>query len=376
VSGNFERNAVSPRSQALLGNAKSEVPLRGFEAELRPGGSQAELGNQQVPLLDSFGRRHNNLRISVTDRCNIRCFYCMPAENVKFKPRAEILSFEEIERFVRVVARLGVNKLRLTGGEPLVRADMPGLVAMLAAVPGIDDIALTTNGILLAEQAQALKDAGLDRLNISLDALNAETFKQITRRDGFERVLEGIFAAQRVGFEKIKLNAVAIRGLTEDEVVPLGRFARRHDLEVRFIEFMPLDADDAWQVSRVLPGEQIRAILEEGIGPLEPLPRDDPSQPATDFIFADGRGRIGFINPVTQPFCGDCNRLRITADGKVRNCLFSTVEWDARELLRRAAGDEELAQLVRDCVAAKKAGHGINSDEFVRPERAMYQIGG
>jgi cyclic pyranopterin phosphate synthase len=329
-----------------------------------------------VPLLDSFGRRHNNLRISVTDRCNIRCFYCMPAENVKFKPRAEILSFEEIERFVRVVARLGVNKLRLTGGEPLVRADMPGLVAMLAAVPGIDDIALTTNGILLAEQAQALKDAGLDRLNISLDALNAETFKQITRRDGFERVLEGIFAAQRVGFEKIKLNAVAIRGLTEDEVVPLGRFARRHDLEVRFIEFMPLDADDAWQVSRVLPGEQIRAILEEGIGPLEPLPRDDPSQPATDFIFADGRGRIGFINPVTQPFCGDCNRLRITADGKVRNCLFSTVEWDARELLRRAAGDEELAQLVRDCVAAKKAGHGINSDEFVRPERAMYQIGG
>ncbi len=329
-----------------------------------------------LPLLDTFGRRHNNLRISVTDRCNIRCFYCMPAENVQFKPRSEILSFEEIERFVRVVARLGVNKLRLTGGEPLVRSGMPDLVAMLAAVPGIDDIALTTNGILLAEQAQALKDAGLDRLNISLDALNAETFKQITRRDGFERVLEGIFAAQRVGFRKIKLNAVAIRGLTEDEVVPLGHFARRHDLEVRFIEFMPLDADDAWQNDQVLPGVQIRAILEEGIGPLEPLPRDDPSQPATDFIFADGRGRIGFINPVTQPFCGDCNRLRITADGKVRNCLFSTVEWDARELLRRGASDEELAQLVRDCIAAKKAGHGINSPQFVRPERAMYQIGG
>jgi cyclic pyranopterin phosphate synthase len=330
----------------------------------------------QPPLLDAFGRRHNNLRISVTDRCNIRCFYCMPAENVQFKPRSEILSFEEIERFVRVVARLGVNKLRLTGGEPLVRADMPRLVEMLAAVPGIDDIALTTNGILLAEQAQWLKDAGLDRLNISLDALNAETFKQITRRDGFERVLEGIFAAQRVGFRKIKLNAVAIRGLTEDEVVPLGRFAREHDLEVRFIEFMPLDADDAWQNDQVLPGERIREILEEGIGPLEPLPRDDPSQPATDYIFADGRGFIGFINPVTQPFCGDCNRLRITADGKIRNCLFSTVEWDARELLRTGASDAELAQLVRDCVAAKKAGHGINSDEFVKPERAMYQIGG
>ncbi len=327
-------------------------------------------------LLDTFGRRHNNLRISVTDRCNIRCFYCMPAENVRFKPRSEILSFEEIERFVRVVARMGVNKLRLTGGEPLVRSDMPRLVAMLAAVPGIDDIALTTNGILLAEQAQALKDAGLLRLNISLDTLNAETFKQITRREGFERVLEGIFTAQRVGFRKIKLNAVAIRGITEDEVVPLGHFARQHDLEVRFIEFMPLDADDAWQNDQVLPGEQILAILEEGIGPLEPLPRDDPSQPATDYIFADGRGRIGFINPVTQPFCGDCNRLRITADGKVRNCLFSTVEWDARELLRTGASDEELAQLVRDCVLAKKAGHGINSDEFVRPERAMYQIGG
>jgi cyclic pyranopterin phosphate synthase len=328
------------------------------------------------PLIDSFGRRHNNLRISVTDRCNIRCFYCMPAENVQFKPRSEILTFEEIERFVQVVARLGVNKLRLTGGEPLVRADMPRLVAMLAAVPGIDDIALTTNGILLAEQAEALKVAGLHRLNISLDALNAETFKQITRREGFERVLEGIFAAQRVGFRKIKLNAVAIRGITEDEVVPFGHFARQHDLEVRFIEFMPLDADDAWQNDQVLPGEQIRAILEEGIGPLEPLPRDDPSQPATDFIFADGRGRIGFINPVTQPFCHDCNRLRITADGKIRNCLFSTVEWDARAIMRRDGSDAELAQLVRDCVTAKKAGHGINSDEFVRPDRAMYQIGG
>jgi len=329
-----------------------------------------------LPLLDTFGRRHNNLRISVTDRCNIRCFYCMPAENVRFAPRSEILTFEEIERFVRVVARLGVNKLRLTGGEPLVRADMPRLVAMLAAVPGIDDIAMTTNGILLAEHAQALKDAGLDRLNISLDALNPETFKQITRREGFERVLEGIFAAQRAGFSKIKLNAVAIRGITEEEVVPFGHFARRHDLEVRFIEFMPLDADDAWQNDQVLPGEQIRAILEAEIGPLEPLPRDDPSQPATDYIFADGRGRIGFINPVTQPFCHECNRLRITAEGKVRNCLFSTVEWDARAILRGGGSDEELADLVRDCVRAKKAGHGINSDEFVRPERAMYQIGG
>jgi cyclic pyranopterin phosphate synthase len=328
------------------------------------------------PLLDTLGRRHNNLRISVTDRCNIRCFYCMPAENVRFKPRAEILTFEEIERFVRAVAALGVNKLRLTGGEPLVRQNVGELVRMLARVPGIKDIALTTNGILLAQQAQELKDAGLRRLNISLDALSADKFEEITRREGFERVLQGIFAAKRAGFEKIKLNAVAIRGLTEEEVVPFGHFARQHDLEVRFIEFMPLDADGNWQSDRVLPGEEIRALLEAGIGPLVPLPRDDPSQPATDYQFADGRGRIGFINPVTQPFCRACNRLRITADGKVRNCLFSLDEWDARAVLRGGGDDADLAQLVRDCVLAKKPGHGINTREFVKPDRAMYQIGG
>jgi cyclic pyranopterin phosphate synthase len=300
----------------------------------------------------------------------------MPAENVRFKPREEILTFEEIERFARVAARMGVNKLRLTGGEPLVRHDMPGLVARLVRIDGIDDIALTTNGILLAEQARCLKDAGLHRLNISLDALNAETFKLITRREGFERVLEGIFAAQQAGFEKIKLNAVAIAGITEEEIVPFGEFARRHDLEVRFIEFMPLDADGAWGRDRVLPGERIRDILEEGLMPLVPLPRDDPSQPATDYIFEDGLGKIGFINPVSQPFCSDCNRLRITAEGQVRNCLFSLTEWDARAILRGGGSDEELADLVRDCVLAKKPGHGIDSPDFVQPERAMFQIGG
>jgi cyclic pyranopterin phosphate synthase len=329
-----------------------------------------------APLIDRFGRVHNNLRISVTDRCNIRCFYCMPAENVQFKPRHEILTFEEIERFVRIVARMGVNKLRLTGGEPLVRQGMPELVRRLVAVEGITEVALTTNGILLAEQAEALKQAGLHRLNISLDALHPETFRQITRRDGFQRVLEGIFAAQRAGFGKIKINAVAIAGITEDEVVPFGHFAREHDLEVRFIEFMPLDADGAWDDSRVLPGERIRALLEAHIGPLVPLPRPDPSQPAVDFIFADGRGRIGFINPVTEPFCSDCNRLRLTAEGKVRNCLFSLEEWDARALLRGAASDEEIAHLVRQSILAKWAGHGIHTQQFVRPQRAMYQIGG
>ena len=329
-----------------------------------------------IPLTDAYGRIHTNLRVSVTDRCNIRCFYCMPDENIRFKPRAEILTFEEIERFVRVVARLGVNKIRLTGGEPLVRHDLAELVRRLAIVPGIRDIALTTNGILLAEQAQDLKDAGLHRLNISLDTLDEEIFRKISRRAGLDRVLEGIFAAQRVGFERIRLNAVAIRGITEDEVVPLGLFARRHGLEMRFIEFMPLDAEGNWQHSQVLSGEELRRLLEEGIAPLEPLPVADPSQPATDYRFADGQGTIGFINPVTQPFCHNCNRLRLTAEGQIRNCLFSIEEWDARAVLRGGGSDNDLAALVRASIGAKKAGHGIDSPEFIRPARAMYQIGG
>jgi cyclic pyranopterin phosphate synthase len=328
------------------------------------------------PLIDSLGRLHTNLRISVTDRCNIRCFYCMPEENVRFLPRKDILRFEEMVRFVRVVARMGVNKLRLTGGEPLVRSDLHELVRQLVAIPGIQDVALTTNGILLEEQAQALKDAGLSRINISLDALSEETFRRIARRDGLDRVLAGIHAAKRVGFKKIRLNAVAIKGITEPEVVPLTNFAREHGMEMRFIEFMPLDAEQQWQHDQVLPGEEIRRLIEDAIGPLGAAERPDPSQPATDFNFADGGGTVGFINPVTQPFCEDCNRLRITAEGKVRNCLFSTVEWDARALLRGGGSDEELAQLVRDCILAKKPGHGIDSADFVKPERAMYQIGG
>ncbi len=327
-------------------------------------------------LVDSLGRVHTDLRISVTDRCNIRCFYCMPAENVQFRPRDELLSFEELERFVRVVAPLGISKLRLTGGEPLVRRGLAHLVAKLAAIKGIDDLALTTNGILLAEQAQSLKDAGLKRLNISLDAMNAETFKLISRREGFEQVLEGIFAAQRVGFEKIRLNAVAIRGVTDGEIVPLVRFARDHRFELRFIEFMPLDAEGNWDSAQVLSGAEIRHQIELSVGPLESVPVENPHQPATDYRFLDGGGRIGFINPVTQPFCSDCNRLRLTAEGQVRNCLFSHEEWDARKVLRGGGRDEELAQLIRDCVQHKKPGHGINSDEFLRPSRAMFQIGG
>jgi len=327
------------------------------------------------PLIDTFGRIHTNLRISVTDRCNIRCFYCMP-EKVRFLPRSEILTYEEIERLVRVVAQMGVNKLRVTGGGPLVRAELPRLIEMLAAVPGIRDIALTTNGILLAEQVQALKDAGLGRLNISLDGLREETFRKISRRKGLDRVLDGIFAAKRAGFEKIRLNAVAIRGITEAEVVPLGRFARQHHMEMRFIEFMPLDAENNWQTEQVLSGKEIREILEAEFGALIPLARDDPSQTAVDYQFADGSGCIGFINPVTQPFCGNCNRLRITAEGKIRNCLFSIEEWDVRELLRGGRTDDQIAETVRRAVHAKKSGHGIDTDDFIKLDRAMYQIGG
>jgi cyclic pyranopterin phosphate synthase len=332
--------------------------------------------SHREPLIDGFGRVHTNLRVSVTDRCNIRCFYCMPAENVRFRPRHELLNFEEIARFVRVLAEMGVNKVRLTGGEPLVRHDLSVLVAMLAQVPGVRDIAMTTNGMLLAQQAGALRKAGLKRLNISLDSLNPETFFKISRREGLEQVLEGIFAAQKVGFEKIRLNAVAIRGITEEEIVPLGRFAREHGMEMRFIEFMPLDADGAWNTEQVLSGAAIREVLEREIGPLVALAIEDPSQPATDYAFADGRGQIGFINPVTQPFCHNCNRLRLTAEGRVRNCLFSTVEWDAREILRGGGSDDDLAALVAASIGAKRAGHGIDSEEFVKPARAMYQIGG
>jgi cyclic pyranopterin phosphate synthase len=328
------------------------------------------------PLVDGFGRVHTSLRISVTDRCNIRCFYCMPQENVRFRPRRELLTFEEIARFVSVVARLGVRKLRLTGGEPLVRQELPKLVSLLAAVPGIDDLALTTNGILLADQAAALRAAGLARINISLDSLREETFARISRRTGLDRVLAGIEAARRAGFERIRLNAVAIRGITDDEIVPLVEFACQRGLEMRFIEFMPLDAEHRWDHGQVLTGAEIRRRLETALGPLEPLAVADLSQPAADYRFVDGRGRVGFINPVSEPFCGDCNRLRLTAEGQVRNCLFSTEEWDARTLLRAGASDAELERLVRDCTGAKRAGHGIDTPEFVQPARAMYQIGG
>ncbi len=325
-------------------------------------------------LVDAFGRVHTDLRVSVTDRCNLRCTYCMPAEAV-FQPREALLSYEEIARVAAVAAGLGIRSIRLTGGEPLLRHDLAALVRLLVAVRGIDEVALTSNGLLLEEQAEPLAAAGLARLNVSLDSLREDVFERIARRRGLDRVLAGLGAAKRAGFRDIRINAVSIRGLTEDEIVPLARFCRREGFQLRFIEFMPLDAEETWDRTRVLSGADVRAILERAIGPLVAEAAADPGQPAIDYRWVDG-GRVGFINPVTRPFCDRCDRLRLTADGQFRNCLFSTTEWDARAVLRGGGSDAEIAALFRACVAAKKAAHGIDTPEFARPARAMYQIGG
>lgn len=328
------------------------------------------------PLVDSFGRMHTDLRISVTDRCNIRCRYCMPAQGVPFRPHEAILRFEEIERFVRIAVGLGVRKVRLTGGEPLVRRDIVRLVAMLAAIPELDDLAMTTNGVLLAQYAEALKKAGLTRLNVSLDTLDRQRFCHITRRDELPKVLEGIAAAQRAGFEQIKLNSVAIRGQSENDVVPLALFARQHRLELRFIEYMPLDADRVWADEHVLPGEEILRLLSEGIGPLEPISPPGSRAPATEYRFADGVGRVGIIPSVTRPFCDRCGRLRLTAEGQLRNCLFSPDSWDVRALLRGHADDDQLAEVIREAVAAKHWARGNDEGQLAPTAYAMHQIGG
>jgi cyclic pyranopterin phosphate synthase len=333
-------------------------------------------GDAGGPLVDGFGRLHNNLRISVTDRCNIRCFYCMPEEGMAFRPRQELLTFEEIERFVRVAVSLGVDKVRLTGGEPLVRRDLPELVRRLSAVPGLRDLALTTNGLLLPAQAEALRAAGLSRLNIHLDTLDPQRFRRITRRDGVETVIGAVRLAKRLGFGPVKLNAVAVKGLTEPDIVPLAEFARELDIQVRFIEYMPLDADRAWARDRVLLAEEILETVRRGVGELLPAPGQDPRAPATDFVFADGRGGVGVIPTISRPFCMSCNRVRLTADGKLRYCLFATEETDVRSLLRGGSSDADIAAAVRGNVAAKWEGHEINTARFLQPERTMSAIGG
>jgi cyclic pyranopterin phosphate synthase len=325
-------------------------------------------------LIDTFGRVHNNLRISVTDRCNLRCTYCMP-EEVVFMDRGELLSFEEIAQFVRIAAPLGIDKVRLTGGEPLMRRELPRLVEMLCGVEGIRDVGLTTNGLLLAEQAQAFHDAGLRRINVSLDTLDPGRFRQLTRRDGLDKVIDGILAAKRAGFHPVKVNAVSIRGVTEHEVVPLARFARQHGLELRFIEYMPIGAD-TWERSKVYFAHEILEQLEREVAPLAPAKDYDARAPAMDFEYGDGGGRVGIIASISRPFCMSCNRLRLTADGKLRNCLFALDEVDVKGLLRGGGAAAEVAEVVRRNVWAKWEGHEINTARFIKPLRTMHAIGG
>jgi GTP 3',8-cyclase len=328
------------------------------------------------PLVDGFGRVHDNLRVSVTDRCNIRCFYCMPETDVHFVERSQILDFEEIERFVRIAAGLGVRKLRVTGGEPLLRRDLPALIARLAAIPGIQDLALTTNGVLLPALAEPLYAAGLRRLNVHIDTLDRARFQQITRRDDLDKVLAGLALAKRLGYTTIKLNAVAVKNLVEPDIVPLARYARENGFEVRYIEFMPLDAQQLWDRGKVLLADEILETLSREISPLIPVPDPDPRAPATEYAFADGGGTVGLIASVSRPFCLNCNRLRLTADGKLRYCLFAIEEDDVKGLMRTGASDAGIAALVRKNLAGKWLGHEINSTKFVAPPRPMYSIGG
>jgi cyclic pyranopterin phosphate synthase len=323
-------------------------------------------------LVDGYGRVHRDLRISVTDRCNFRCTYCMPAEGMQWMPRSELLTFEEIERTARVmVERFGVDSIRLTGGEPTVRAHLPVLVAKLAAL-GVD-LALTTNGATLDAMARDLVAAGLTRINISLDSLQRDRFLALTRRDELPAVLRGIDAALTAGLAPVKLNVVVMRGINDDELVDFATFGRERGVEVRFIEFMPLDADDGWTLDSVVTQDEIVASIH-AVYPLEPVVR--AHEPAERFRFLDGGGAVGVIPSVSHAFCDSCDRVRLTADGQLRACLFAVDETDLRSILRSGGTDDELAAAVQRCVAGKWAGHSIGSVQFIRPRRSMSQIGG
>ncbi|WP_445151441.1 GTP 3',8-cyclase MoaA [Baekduia sp. Peel2402] len=325
------------------------------------------------PLQDGHGRRISDLRISVTDRCNFRCQYCMPAEGLPWIERDGVLRFEEIARLTALMAEMGVKTVRLTGGEPLVRRDFPTLASMLT--PLVDEVAVTTNGYLLERDAAALVKAGIARFNVSVDSLQRDRFFAQTRRDALPRVLRGLeHLASFPEAHPIKVNAVAIRGFTEQEVLPFARFAREHPYEVRFIEYMPLDGDRNWDMTQVLTGEEIRAAIH-AVYPLAPADRA-PHATARTHRFADGHGSIGFINPVSEPFCGDCDRIRLTADGRLRTCLFSLNETDLRTPLRAGATDDDLEAIIRDAIWRKELKHRVNEPGFVQPARTMSAIGG
>ena len=325
-----------------------------------------------TPLTDSYGRVHRDLRISVTDRCNLRCTYCMPAEGMQWLPRSELLTFEELERVARVcVERFGFDSIRLTGGEPTVRAHLPVLIDKLARLDV--DLALTTNGATLALIAHDLAAAGLRRINVSLDSLRADRVIELTRRDCLGQVLDGIDAALDAGLAPVKINVVVVRGRNDDELVDLATFGRDRGVVVRFIEFMPLDADHGWRHDQVVPRDEVVAAID-AVYPLEPVARGH--EPAERFVYRDGKGEIGVIASVSHAFCSSCDRVRLTADGMLRSCLFALDETDLRSLLRAGASDDELGAAIERCVGAKWAGHGIESVSFVRPRRSMSQIGG
>lgn len=332
--------------------------------------------SEAASLRDGFGRTHRSLRVSVTDRCNLRCRYCMPAEGMKWLPRQELLSDDELVRIVRLFAGAGISEIRVTGGEPLVRPGLPALIGRFAAVEGVREVAMTTNGVLLAAAIDDLVANGLHRVNVSIDSLDPERFAAITRRDDLARVLEGLAACERhASMRPIKVNAVALRGVSEPDVLPLAEMARRRPYVVRFIEVMPLDAPREWTREAVLSGAELRAMIEAR-WPLEPLDPERASATGTRWRFADGAGELQFVSSVTEPFCATCDRLRLTADGQLRTCLFAEWETDLRGPLRARAGDDELLAIVQGAVARKEAGHGMADPAWTYAGRPMSMIGG
>ncbi len=341
----------------------------------------SERGQDQRPnattglnrLVDRFGRLHNNLRVSVTDRCNLRCIYCMP-EEVSFQNGEELLSFEEIYSFVKIATGLGITKIRLTGGEPLLRANLDILITKLLSIAGIDSLGLTTNGLLLRGQIKALHQAGLRHLNVSLDTLDQQRFRQLTRRDGLSLILDGLAKAAELGF-RVKLNALSIRGFTEKDILPLAKYALIHRFELRFIEYMPIGSE-TWEREKVLFADQILDLMASEFGAIIPSSDANPHAPAFEYTYADGAGRLGIIASISHPFCSKCNRIRLTADGKLRNCLFALDELDLMPYLRPKLQSEQIISALYQSVQSKWEGHEINSARFVKPQRTMHNIGG
>ncbi len=352
-----------------LGQAQQEPEIDGSIVRL--------LNDSAEPMLqDKYGRKIHDLRISVTDRCNFRCVYCKSADPENYFPHHNLLEWKEFIRLARILAGMGIRKIRVTGGEPLLRGGIVDFLEQLSRIEGIEDLAVTTNGYLLQEKAREMARAGVRRVNVSMDAAHPEKFAAITRTPGsFERVLRGVDAALEAGLDPVKVNVVLVRGFNEGEILGFARLAREKNLIVRFIEFMPLDADHAWNRQRVVTAEEILNTIRP-VFPLVELPRHEASETALRYSFEDGRGEIGIVAPVSIPFCGQCSRIRITADGKIRTCLFSLAEHDVRQVIRGGASDEEIEEYIERAVYHKEPSHRINEPDFVQPSRTMVYIGG